>query len=126
MDNTSSRVLDVTSGVPQRSLLGPIRFCIFIKNLPYVLKFSELFIFSDDLKISAVRKNFWQVQDDLNQLEICVKKNKMELAVDKCAKVTFRGQDRSYKLMDAKRDESKTVKDLGNHCCNRSNMESAH
>ena len=28
-------------------------------------------------------------------------------------KKTFRGQDRSYKLMDAKLDKSKTVKDLG-------------
>ena len=32
--------------------------------------------------------------------------------MDKCAKITFRGQNRSYKLMDAKLNESKTVKDL--------------
>ena len=33
--------------------------------------------------------------------------------MDKCAKKTFRGQDRSYKLMDANLEESKTVKELG-------------
>ena len=30
----------------------------------------------------------------------------MELATDKCGKITFRGMDQSYQLMDAKLDES--------------------
>ena len=37
----------------------------------------------------------------------------MELARDTCAKFMFRGKDQSYKLMTAKLDESKTLKDLG-------------
>ena len=37
----------------------------------------------------------------------------MELARDECAKVMFRGKERSYKLMSAKLDKSKTLKDLG-------------
>ena len=49
-------------------LLGPTLFCIFIDDLPEVLKFSDLFNFAHDLKILAVRKNFWQVQDDLDQV----------------------------------------------------------
>ena len=107
VNNTSSRVLDVTSGVPQRSFLGPNLFCIFINDLLDVLKFSDTFIFAGHLKILAVRKNFWQVQDDLDQIEFWVKENKMELAMDKCAKIMFRGQDRSYELMDAKMDDLK-------------------
>ena len=94
------------------SLFGPILFYIFINDLPDVLNSSDPFIFADDLKTLAVRKNFWQIQDDLDQVEIWVKGNTMELAMDKNAKITFRGQDRSYKLMDAKLDESKTVKGL--------------
>ena len=90
VDKTSSRVLDVTSGVPQGSLLGPILFCVFINDLPDVLEFSDSFIFADDLK-----------------------DNKLKLAMDKCAKITFRRQVQIYKLMAAKLDESKKVKDLG-------------
>ena len=46
----------------------------------------------DDLKILAVKKTFWQVQNDLNGIEQWVNENKMKLAMDKCAKLSIRGQ----------------------------------
>ena len=56
VDNTSSKILDITSGVPQGSFLGPILFCTFIRPV----------IVADDLKILAVQRSYWEVQDDLN------------------------------------------------------------
>ena len=99
VDNTSSKTLDIASGVPQGSLLGPILFCIFIKDLPDVLMFSELFIFADDLKILAVQRSYWEVQDDQHGIENWIIQNKMELAIEKCAYLNFRGRDQQYKLM---------------------------
>ena len=61
MDNTNSKILDITSGVPEGSLLGPLLFCIFKNDLPDVLIFSELFIVADDLKILAVQGSYWDV-----------------------------------------------------------------
>ena len=112
-DNTRSETLDVTSGIPQCSLLGPLLFCIFINDLPDVLVFSDPFIFADDLKILAVKKTFWQVQNDLNGIEQWVNEHKMKLAVDKCAKLSIRGQTQNYELMGTKLESSKVIKDLG-------------
>ena len=61
LNNCSSATLEVTSGVPQGSLLEPLLFFIFINDLPDLLKFSESFIFADNLKLLFTRKADWQI-----------------------------------------------------------------
>ena len=41
LHNTSSQLLDVTSDVPQDSVLGPLMFCTFIYYLPASLKSND-------------------------------------------------------------------------------------
>ena len=115
IDNCSSRTLDVTIGVPQESLLGPLLFCICMNDLPEFVTFSEPFIFADDLRVPSIKKSYWKTQDDLDRIEECVKKNGTELPMDKCTKISFRGSDRNFNIMDQKLDHSETVKDLGIH-----------
>ena len=52
-DNVSSKTLDITSGVPQGSLLVPLLFCILVNDLPVVAKFDDPFPFTNDFKVLA-------------------------------------------------------------------------
>ena len=68
-DNTGSKVLSINEGVPQWSWLGPYLFCIFINDLPDVLRFSEPYLFADDLKKLAPSHNQSDVQIDINTID---------------------------------------------------------
>ena len=45
--------------------------------------FFEPFIVADGLKILALPRSYWEVQDDLHEIENWVIQNEMELAKDK-------------------------------------------
>ena len=55
-NNTYSRQQDVSCGVPQGSVLGPLLFTIYIIDLPKVSKF-ETRLFADDTALILSDKN---------------------------------------------------------------------
>ena len=115
IDNTCFGLRDVNSGVSQGSLLGLLLFCIFINDVPDALKFSDPFIFADDLKHPAIRKDHWTVQEDLDSVATWVRSNKMELALDKCAQIIFRGKKQNFDIVGEDLANADTVKDLWIH-----------
>ena len=102
---TSSEPFDVTSGVPQGSVLGPILFLIYINDLPLGI-ISPLSLFADDSKIftrivsDKKKRKKTQIdikgnevlQRDLDNIKEWADKWKMEFNVDKC-KVMHIGQN---------------------------------
>ena len=50
-----SRSAEVSSGVPQGSVLGPLLFCCHINDLPTVLKYCSIQIYADDVELYVAR-----------------------------------------------------------------------
>ena len=63
----TSANIEVLSGIPQGSILGPILFTIFINDISDNIQ-SDCKIFADDTKIYNVTKNKDTIQKDLDAL----------------------------------------------------------
>lgn len=90
--NTYSYYIDVLSGVPQGSHLGPLLFTLFINDLPSVMKNSNTLMYADDVKMFVTFNNIDQqilLQNDINNLTSWCTDNLMELNVKKCKYMIF-------------------------------------
>ena len=67
VNGVCSEWTNVTSGIPQGSVLGPILFTIFINDLPISIS-SHVKMFADDAKIYNTTENTPVLQDDLHKL----------------------------------------------------------
>ena len=88
VDGYPSSACDVTSGVPQRSVIGPLLFTVFINDLPDSIK-STARLFADDTVVYNTVENREQLQKDLYALEEWEKTWKMEFNALKCEHVKF-------------------------------------
>ena len=92
IDNFTSSVIFVHSGVPQGSHLGPILFNIFINDLTDSVKFSNCLLFADDLKIFRVIRDKQAqelLQEDLLEINRWCISNNLFLNVNKCVSISF-------------------------------------
>jgi len=89
--NSFSRVIRVSSGVPQGSHLGPLLFNIFINDISNVFKHSNFLLYADDLKIFRQVKTVDAqcLQQDLDSLALWSKTNKLHFNTSKCHVVHF-------------------------------------
>jgi len=85
-NGTSSGNNNVTVGVPQGSILGPLLFVLFINDLPTVLSKSKVVLYADDTALfssgnaTSVRDD---LQSDLDALEAWFSANKLTLNIKK-------------------------------------------
>ena len=86
-----SKEVDVTSGIPQGSVLGPLLFLIYVNDIPTNIK-SDIRLFADDCilyrRITNVEDRVI-LQNDLNQLAEWTKINGMKINVAKCKHINF-------------------------------------
>ena len=87
INNSVSQKLDVISGVPQGSVLGPTLFIYFINDLPDVIKNSRVKIFADDTKAYNSIKNSDDVdylQNSIDEMYMWTQQWLLKFNKDKC------------------------------------------
>ena len=117
INGTSSGWQEVTSGVPQGSVLGPILFIIYINDLDIGLV-SKISKFADDTKLGikadddAVVK---QLQEDLNRIGEWSLKWQMPFNLGKCKvmHIGYKNVNAKYELLGKEIESCQQEKDLG-------------
>ena len=110
INNSRSEFRDVTSGVPQGSLLGPLLFLIYINGLSTVASESECFGCADDYKLLSTSHEL--LESDLISLHNWCVANKMNLHDDKCSLIHLKKQS-VVKMNESAVKSAKVQKDLG-------------
>ena len=83
-NNVQSQTLDITCGVPQGSVLGPLLFLIYVNDIANCLTHSKLIYFADDTTVSRCIDDLYKnINSDLDDLTNWFKANRLALNVNK-------------------------------------------
>ena len=92
LDNIASEVLDVHSGVPQGSILGPLLFILFINDIYSQLDpVTRINLYADNTKLWRpinTEQDCKALQNDVNMLQQWCINNKMKFNINKCYALT--------------------------------------
>jgi len=124
INNKFSSWINVISGIPQGSILGPLLFIIFINDLPEVCgEVSNIFLYADDAKLFKhiqTPEDRSSLQNMLNNVQLWIDKWQLSLNFNKCVSVSYgRHIDNSHSYLlhrhgsDMVIQKQDSFKDLG-------------
>lgn len=87
--NQLSKSVRVNTGVPQRSVLGPLLFTLFINDIGAILMHTKHIVYADDLQIyidcpsSELNQGITKIGHDISTIVDYSKRNQLKLNIDK-------------------------------------------
>ncbi len=129
VEGEASEWKEVTSGIPQGSVLGPLLFVIFINDLPEELQ-TRTYLFADDTKVYNVirgEEDQTKLQQDLNKLEEWSDRWLLRFHPDKCKHMHVGKQTETIHKYSLNNKELETIeeeKDIGVTVDNKLTFES--
>ena len=93
VNDTNSSTLDITYGVPQGSILGPLLFVIYINDIPEIASYAKFIMYADDANIiitaSTIEEVYNQLLNLCNNLEKWVHFNGLSINLKKTKYMIF-------------------------------------
>ena len=106
LENSFSEVSNISCGVPQGSILGPLLFLIYVNDMSMAVK-CNLFLYADDTCLVFQSKNVKDIEKQLNEgfAHIC------DWFVDNKLSIHF-GEDKTKSILFASKSKIKKLKKL--------------
>ena len=105
-NNHESDLTEITTGVPQGSILGPLLFSIIINDLKKSSKKITFLMYADDTTIYFNLEDFdsnnfeFEINAELQKVSMWLKKNKLSLNLDKTKLMIFHRQQKRVKELN--------------------------
>ena len=106
LENSFSEVSNISCGVPQGSIVGPLLFLIYVNDMPMAVK-CNLFLYADDTCLVFQSKNVKDIEKQLNEdfAHIC------DWFVDNKLSIHF-GEDKTKSILFASKSKIKKLQKL--------------
>lgn len=118
--SSCSDFIEVSSGVPQGSILGPLLYATYLYDVGRCLKHARFLMYADDTKVFMTIQGVddcVNLQTDLDRLNHYYAENRIDINVRKCSSVSFTRKTEpltyNYTLNNGNITKLNTVKDLG-------------